>query len=146
SFMSSTESEFIQIKGRTARQGQNGTYTMVLCSSHLHNKFFTAELQAATEQTMPQVVAAIDKQINDAANAGTMGTLLFERQKVKSASKTKDRSQRKVNAHALDVESWKIVDRLLEGAPIEEQLRSLAAASLRQMAQPTLYITVLDTS
>ena len=143
-FYSSSESELVQIKGRTARQGQNGTFSMDLCATHLEDKFFVAELRNAASPEA--ATAAVAKLVQQAVDTGKLRELLEARRTIKMTSKTADRATRKDRAKQLDKASRKIVDTLVEGASIEKQLDALVSASLASVITPTLYTAILDVS
>ena len=102
-FWSIDKSESIQIMGRTARQGQDGSYSLVLCKSHLgrlgfepedvaqwvatrtlYNGLTQASLQLCADANAPRVESAIVafahhsetlKQYTAAAKAAVLGSL-----------------------------------------------------------------------
>eukprot|EP00759_Apiculatamorpha_spiralis_P009237 PhF_6_TR15962/c3_g1_i5/m.24898 len=128
-FFSSSLSEQVQIKGRTARQKEPGKYVMHLCKPHLVDKF--------------KVVLG---DLETAVNSATQEQYLESKRDAKMALKTKDRQARKITANALDLVAWEVVETLLGPGDASHQLATLRKACSRLWTAPSLFVVMLDVS
>jgi len=60
-FMSEEKSEEVQIKGRTARQGDKGSFSMILCDNELVNKFHISSETLHAETNMQDLYNELDQ-------------------------------------------------------------------------------------
>uniref|UniRef100_A0A7S1NJR4 VWFA domain-containing protein n=1 Tax=Eutreptiella gymnastica TaxID=73025 RepID=A0A7S1NJR4_9EUGL len=130
-FFSSSESEEVQIMGRTARQGQKGNVLMHLAIPHLEDKF---------QVTLDDLDRA------KGSPGDTYRKYLTERRMWKCGKKTEGRSQRRKTAKIVDTQSWALVAKLMADGPVGPKLDAIVQIAVRNLSPPTHFIFVLDKS
>jgi uncharacterized protein with von Willebrand factor type A (vWA) domain len=121
-FFSSSESEQIQIMGRTARQGEDGSYRLMLCATHLQEKF-----GFKYKTSMP--------------NAELEGALKAVRT-AKVQAKFEFRVKNKMQADRADKKSWELVQ-ALHG---QQQGNGLGLLNSLAGVGSTTFVLMLDIS
>ena len=125
-FYSSAESEQIQVMGRTARQGEQGSYRLILCAEHLQAKFGVAYKAGTSNKALKAAL--------EAARAD------------KLRSKFEGRAKMKAEADRADAQSWELATVLYGRAGAGEKLRLLNSLSLSGAAMAMTFVLVLDVS
>jgi hypothetical protein len=125
-FFSSTESEQIQIMGRTARQGEKGAYRLVMCAEHLKDKF--------------------GYEYSDVAGSGSnsLEAALDSARTQKMMQKFEARSKKKVEADHADCKSWEFAKALYGSGSVSDKLTLLN--SVETIANPMTFVLMLDVS
>uniref|UniRef100_A0A7S0M5L2 SecA family profile domain-containing protein n=1 Tax=Cryptomonas curvata TaxID=233186 RepID=A0A7S0M5L2_9CRYP len=123
-FFSSAESEQIQIMGRTARQGEKGSYRLIMSSEHLKDKFGFEYSDDAASLSLKSAL--------DSVRAQTM------------KEKFDSRSKKKLEADAADRKSWAFAKELYGSGSAADKLVLLN--SLQSSAKSMTFILMLDVS
>ena len=125
-FFSSAESEQIQIMGRTARQGEKGSYRLIMCSEHLKDKF--------------------GFEYSDEGGTGSLAlkSALDSARAQKMKGKFDARSKTKLEADTADRKSWEFAKALYGSGTDSEKLSLLN--SLDCTPKPMTFVLMLDVS
>ena len=127
-FLSASLSEEAQIRGRTARRGQEGTYGLIVCKSHLQRTFRITNDELALA----------------GSNARQLIALFRTKQSAKTAIKAAARDNRRALAERRDAVSWRHIHHMRTARDHAAQIEALC--NLSSGVVPTLYVLMLDNS
>mmetsp|Transcript_11296 Transcript_11296/g.31521 ORF Transcript_11296/g.31521 Transcript_11296/m.31521 type:complete len:2613 (-) Transcript_11296:150-7988(-) len=125
-FFSSSESEEIQIRGRTARQGEKGSYRLLLCLDHLKDKFDLDYHEGMAQEVLKSKLTAA--------------------RLAKSQAKFDSRAKLKSSAERLDHKSWEFQKLLYSSASSDEKLLRLSELTMACSTSAVTFVLLLDVS